>query len=267
MINLIINTLWLRRKTILYYSLGALGVLVLYMAIYPSVQSQMDVINKLLDTYPPALMKAFNFQANAFSTVGGYLSTENYGVFWPLLLMFMVVSFCASTVAGEIENGTMGLLLSLPISRGRVYLAKYLAVVVSIIVFVLLSVITISPVASIFALGVGFANVAKLALMGLLLGLAVAGLTFFFSSIFSEKGRVTAVVGGVLVLMYVLNLAASLKDSLSFLKYVSFFHYFEPAAVLQNGTLSATAITVFFGVAIVFAVLGLAAFTKRDITV
>lgn len=267
MISLLSSSIREKQKTILYYGLGGLAVLILYIAIYPSIKNQMEVINKLLETYPPALMKVFNFQANVLSNLGGYLSTETYGVFWPLILMFMTVSLCSSTISGEIENGTMGLLLSLPISRGRIYLAKYASILVALLIFVLLSVFAISPVAKAFSLSISFANVSKLSLMGVLLGAAVAGVAIFFSSLFSEKGRTNAVIGSILVLMYILNLVSNLKDNLSGLKYLSFFHYFDPAAILQNGTLNTTSIAVLFAVSLIFSVLGFAVFTKRDISV
>jgi len=267
MIKLLVSIIREKRLTILYYSLAGLALIILYVSIYPSIQSQMATFTKLLQSYPPAVLKAFGIESNDFVTLGGYLSTEHFGIVWPLMLIFLLTSLGANLIAGEIETGTLGLLLTLPLSRARIYLAKYGAAVVALTTFIVLSVLTIAPVAALFHLSISFANVAKLAAVGWLLGLATLGLGFFFSALVSEKGRVNAIVGGLFVLMYILNLLAHLKDSLGALKYASFFHYFNSAAILQHGTVDFWAISLFFVVALIFTTLGLAAFIKRDISI
>jgi hypothetical protein len=103
------------------------------------------------------------------------------------------------------------------------------------------------------------------AIVGLLFGLAVFSLAMLVSALFSEKGHVSMVMGGLLVLMYVLNLVAALKDSLADLKYLSFFHYFDAQSALTNGELNLASVWVFGAVIVISTVMGAVVWKRRDV--
>jgi ABC-2 type transport system permease protein len=88
-----------------------------------------------------------------------------------------------------------------------------------------------------------------------------------FSSFSSEKGRVSFLTGGILVLMYVLNVLAGLKESLINLRYFSFFYYYNPGNALGDGKLVDWSIVVFAGVIIVSTLVAARYFSRRDIAV
>jgi hypothetical protein len=78
---------------------------------------------------------------------------------------------------------------------------------------------------------------------------------YFFSSLFSEKGRANFIPAGILVLMYVLNIVAGLKDNLKNLKYFSFFYYYNPGKFLVYGEVDNRAWWVFLGTFLVATIL------------
>lgn len=64
------------------------------------------------------------------------------------------------------------------------------------------------------------------------------GIGGFILCDFSDKGKATMASGGVLIVMYFLNIISSLKDSLVNLKYASFFNYFNASSLMAKNTLS-----------------------------
>ncbi len=256
-----------RRTSILAFTLGGMGLILLYVGLYPTIQSQISVMNSLLAAYPQGVLKAFNFSMDAFNTLEGYLSTENFGLIWPIMLMFLGVSLGAGAIAGEIDKGSMGLILAQPISRTKIFWEKYLAGVYVIGVFTILTVMSTPVFAKMFNLSFHFGRFAMLSVYGLLLGLSILSLSTLLSVMFSDKGRVNGIMAGVLVVMYVLKIVSGLKDSLINLKYGSFFYYFNSTDILQKGIYDHWSYLVFGLVIVITTGLALFIFQKRDISI
>ena len=264
MIPIIKRTLKDRRVLILVYGLGAMAFLWIYVITFISFSKSIDLA-QLTKSLPESISKAFNIDLNTFNTLEGFLSTDPFAFLWPILMLFMVISSAGAAIAGEIEKGTIELLLSLPVSRLKIYLAKYYSNLIGLVVFIILSVLTAIPIAKLYGQNLTSVHVILMSLLGLIFGLAVLGLAMFFSSLFNEKGKVYFATSGILIVMYVLNILASLKDSINDLKYASFFYYYNSAQALQHGNIDKYAYLVFLGVAIVFTVAGAIIFTKKDV--
>lgn len=73
--------------------------------------------------------------------------------------------------------------------------------------------------------------------------------------------------GGILIIMYVLNIIAALKDNLKNLKYLSFFYYYDPDQALIKNIINNTGVLVFIIVIVVCTVLAVVWFKKRDVAV
>jgi len=71
--------------------------------------------------------------------------------------------------------------------------------------------------------------------------------------------------GGILIIMYVLNLISSLKNGLGIFKYLSFFHYYDPTQALVHNSINGVAVLVFIVVSVACAIAGAILFSKRDI--
>src|SRR5262249_1839324 len=103
----------------------------------------------------------------------------------------------------------------------------------------------------------GFASVWPLALLAAALGIVATGFTL-------RTAVVTGSVAGVLVAMYVIDLAGRLDTGLDWLRYASVFRYYGSA--VEDGIVAASFIGV-VAVALVVAALGTAPFERRDLSV
>jgi ABC-2 type transport system permease protein len=254
------------RKGSLMIFIGAgLAFLWLYVAIYPSVGGQADQFKQLYESYPESILKAFGIEQVNLSTFENFIAIEGYSLIWPMMLAIMVISMAAGMLTGEIERGTIELLLAKPISRLKLFFSRYLYGVLSTLIFTVVTVLAIWPLSKIHHVVYQLDRHVGMVALGMLLGLAIFSLAMLVAAIFSEKGKVAMITGGLLVVMYVLNIVASLKESWSDLKYASFFHYFDYQAVLAKGSINVVSVWVFVVVIVISTIVGALVWRKRDV--
>jgi len=258
----------LRHRRTLFIAYGVIGLLflLLYLPTYPTVRDQAQTINQVYKSLPKGVLDAFNI-TNTSNSLMGFLASKHFGLVWLLMIILLMVSFAGGAIAREIDKRTMGLMLSLPVSRLRIYFGRLAAGILGLIGFIVVSELVIWPLAAIFHFPCPFGDVFNVAVLGALFGLAALGLGFMFSAMFSDTGKVYAGVGGLLLLMYVLNIIASLDAQLGKLKYVSLFHYYDPGAVIDGGRLGLAPRLVFLSVALVATIIGAVIFNRRDVSV
>jgi len=256
-----------QRKTLLAYTMIAVALVWMFVVFFPTIARQSESFSQLLANYPESFLKAFGIEKGMtiFSNLESFLAMEHYSLMWPLLLLSLLISFGSSALAGEIEKGTVEILLSLPLSRSKIFLAKYLAGIFLLSVFVLFSILSIAPLAKVYNLESCLTKNLSLVIVGGLFGLSVLGLTLMFSSFLSERGLVASLTGGTLLLMYALDLLAKLREDFGNLKYLSLFHYYDYNAALVEGKIDSVAVGVFLGVSLSCTLIGLLSFQKRDI--
>jgi ABC-2 type transport system permease protein len=257
--------LYQRRWSVISYSIGALLFLVLYVAIYPSFQSESANFDELLRSYPKALLEAFNIDQLQLTTIEGYVSAEHFSFVWPLLAIFFGLATAGAAIAGEVDKGTMSFMLSLPVGRIRLFIAKYFSALVSILFFTVVSITSFIPLVKIMNLSVNGSNVIKTSILSALFMWAIYCMGLLVSSIASEKSTVYFTIGGVLFAMYVVKILSGLINSLDKLKYTSIFYYYSPDKALTNGQLSVNALVVLSAIGVLCTISGLWLFKRRDV--
>lgn len=254
-----------RRIQILIYCLSSIGLLWMYIALFPAFKDQSASLEQLIKSYPESFLKAFNFDIKSFTTLEGYLATEQYSFVYPLMVIFMLVGYAGSCFAGEIEKGTIEVLLSQPISRLKLFFSRYLAGLLILIIFTAVSVYSALPLSKAYDISYSIEGFNKLWLLAFMFAFAIYSIAIMLSSIFSDRGKVFFISGGLLIAMYVLNIISALRESLSDFRFASFFYYFNPSKALSHNQIDQWAYLVFWGVAIVCTLVGAIWFSKRDI--
>ncbi|NDC22238.1 hypothetical protein EBZ57_02600 [bacterium] len=285
LMSLINKEIYVRRWSLISFSVGSIAFLLLYVLIFPSFQHETAKFNELLRSYPKAVLKAFNIENLQFSSIEGYISAEHFSFVWPLLAIFLAISTAGNaiageiekatmaitlsmpTIAGEIEKATMAITLSMPIKRAKIYTAKALSGLLSIGGFALVTTLSLIPLSKINNVSLNYNHVLKVSVLATLFALAIYCLAMMFSAIYSEKSKVYFWTGGILVSMYVANIVSGLVNGLKNLEYVSLFHYFSADKAIVQGQLSLQSILVFISLSIISLLIGYAVFIKRDISV
>jgi ABC-2 type transport system permease protein len=125
----------------------------------------------------------------------------------------------------------------------------------------------IAPLAKLLNLDVVTSHYVRATAMCWLFAWSLASFGLLMSTVWSEKGKVAMSVGGLALLMYVLNVVSGLQDSLSWLKYLSFFSYLNIQNVVVKDHWSWTAVLVFVGFSLACSLIGAWWFNRRDIAV
>jgi len=256
-----------RRLSLVIYILVALMLTWVYMMLFPTVRDQAQSLNKLVETYPEALKKAFKIEGCGFGTIESFLSYELFSLMWPLLAIMFTLSRAGNTIAGEIERGTIGTVLAQPISRSSIFRSKYTSGLIGLLAFVVASILTPIPFAWAYHIQVHPKNFLLTSLLCLIFGLAIYGVSMLASALFNDRGKVYGIVGGTLFAMYVINVISGIKPSLEKLQYTSVFHYFNATDVMAHAQLSLSSMLLFGGIAVIGLFGGLYIFNKRDISI
>ncbi|MCX6810466.1 MAG: ABC transporter permease subunit [Candidatus Berkelbacteria bacterium] len=255
-----------RKWPMLIYSMSSILLLLLYVALYPSMASQSQQLAEVMKSMPEALMKALGSSAAQLTnfSLEALLASKQFSVVFQALAAIFAISIAANDLAGEIETGTIEFLLSQPISRTKLYFSRFFSGSLLLIIFCILSTVTVIPIAKLFHVDYSAVVYWRLLFVSVLYSLAIYSFSYVLSAIFSVKGRVTGIAGGIITLMYVVFIISSLKESLDKLKYLSFFHYFS-ADVLYTGV-DKLGVWIFIAIIIICTTAGALVFNQRDIS-
>lgn len=256
-------------KSFVIYSLASIGFLEMYVALFPMIQKQAGSFDQLLKTMPPELFKAMNMDVGAlsFGNLESYLSSEYMSFLWPIMAIIFAFSLANYICVNEIDKGTIESLISLPTSRMKVFVQRYLTGLILLAVFCAISLFGIIPLAGLHNIHYVFDNYFTASVGSFFFIWAVYSLAVLFSTLFSEKGRASMASGGLLLLMYVLNIISALNKDLVNIKYGSFFYYFNGSELLGNNNYPQYALLALGGFAAVATILAIWRFNSRDLSV
>ncbi len=266
MLTLLIKTIQKNLIGLLIYTIISASFVWMYVAMWPSFSKESEKFLELADAYPEALMKAMNIDImSMFGSLEGFIAGEHFSIVWPIILIILTLSYASSAIAGEVEKGTIELLLAQPISRLKIFLAKYFSGLAIIAAFIFLSNFSVIPFALLHNVDYRIQHYLTISILGFLFAFAIYGICIMLSSFSSSKGKPMAVAGGLLIIMYALNVFSAFQESVENLKYASFFHYYDFAAAAIYNQLDTLNIAVFLAVGIITATIGAIVFVKRDI--
>lgn len=249
------------RRSLLGWTIALAAVALMYASFYPSMRS--PEMEAALEAYPQEIMEALQFDSSA----AGYLNGSVFGLLGPALLVVCAIAMGGRAIAADEEAGTLDLLLAHPVSRARVALERYAALLASLVVVglgILLALLAVREPAQLTGVRVGnlAAGVVQLVLLGAFFGalaLALGGLT-------GRKATVYAVGGAVTVLAYVAHVVGPQVDSLRWTRRFSPFHWYLGGDPLRHGLQLGDCLLLAGGAAVLVA-LGTWAFTRRDVAV
>ena len=266
MLPLLIKTIRKNITSLLIYTVISASFTWMYVAMWPSFSKESEKFLEIADAYPETLMKAMNIDiASMFGSLEGFIAGEHFSIVWPIILIILTLSYASSAIAGEIDKGTIELLLAQPISRLKIFFAKYFSGLAIIAAFILLSNFSVIPFALLHNVDYRIQHYLTISILGFLFAFAIYGICIMLSSLSSARGRPMAITGGILIIMYALNVFSAFQESVENLKYASFFHYYNFAAAVINNQLDALNVAVFLVVGIITTAIGAYVFVKRDI--
>ena len=223
------------------------GLLVLLMlGVYPIYAGAEGQVTTVLQGFPPEFAAAFGLSLEGLFSYGGFYTFGN--LYLSLVGAIFAASLALSVFAREKRSACTDFLLTKPLGRTKVFLAKLLACVTDLVVInvlyvaVSMAVHAVSGDTSTSSGEVALASLGLMGTQGVFLSLGVLAATFL-RRVRSVSGMASVLGFGGFVMSALVNLTGE-----EALRYVSPLQYFEPSTVFATGSFdpkyAATAVLV-----------------------
>ncbi|HKF19410.1 MAG TPA: ABC transporter permease subunit [Candidatus Dormibacteraeota bacterium] len=202
------------------------------------------------------------------STFATYLAVELYSSFFLLLFGGVLAYAAGASIARNVEDGTIDLALARPVSRTRLYLEKWAALLVGMVAILGVSLLTGWADTLIFSgatLNWRWFLLGHLELVSLLL--FVVGVGLLISAGASGGRTAGGAATAVVVVGYLAQTFGTASDRLAFLKYLGPYFYAPAGQVMVEQRWAGTwQFLIPVTVGLLAGVVGLLVFRHRDIT-
>ncbi|MGL6198021.1 MAG: ABC transporter permease subunit [Lachnospiraceae bacterium] len=243
-----------------------IGIIAMYsvMVVMMFEPEMSESLQTLADSMPEI------FAAFGMSVVGttllefitGYL----YGMILVLLPAVFIMLLCGRLVARYVSGGSMAYLLAAPVKRKHIVTSQAVFLLVSLLAMAILVIGLIWGPAEIIFPGEleleGFFRI-NVGMVGA--WIFIGGICFLVSCIFNDSKQVSAVNAGIIIYSYLMQMISQVGDKFEALKYATPLTLFnaQGLAASENGAWVGT--VVLYGVGIVFMIVGIRVFSKRNL--
>lgn len=251
------------RRSLSVWAAGLFVLAVVMGALYPTVRDNPQLAT-LHETYPKALRSLFGI--TDLTTGVGFMRAELFSLVAPLMLVVLAVLWGGDLIAGEEDRGTIDILLANPVSRSRILLEKWAALMVGVAVTGAGLAAGLAVTVPSVGLNIGAGGVAA-AVVSVVLLAALFGTVAL--AVGAATGRRGLARGTAVVLAIAAYLISSLADLVGWLKAVrpaSPWYHTLGIDPLANG-FSAAHLLVPLGLTAVVLVIGIYVFSRRDLAV
>jgi ABC-2 type transport system permease protein len=263
--NIILKTLRDRRRSLLFWGIGFILLAVILVSFFPVIRDA-PFISEYLESFPEEFLALFAGEVTDYTSPEGYLNGEVFFLMYPLLLLVFGIGFGSSTIAGEEERGTLDLLLSNPLQRWRVILEKFIAMLACTLLLAIIFWATLAIGGAAIDMGLNLLRLAAVCFSGFLLAIALGTASLAVGCARGKASLSLGVGGALAVYAYMLNALAPMIDWLEPFQILSPFYFYIDANPLANG-LNALHAAVLIGLTVVFMVIAIVTFERRDLAV
>ena len=189
--NVFLKTLWDQRWSLPWWTIGLVALAVITLLFYPFVRDT-PLLDELTEWMPEVLLRAFVV---------------------PLVLLAYAIVEGTGAIVGEEERGTLDLLLSNPLTRRRVVVEKFAALMGTTLVLAMALWLGMAIGVAIVEMEISLGRVAKANLSARFLGMTF-GACLALGSITGKRGLSIGVASVLGFAAYFLNALAPLVKSL-----------------------------------------------------
>jgi ABC-2 type transport system permease protein len=245
---------------------AALGALiVLTMAVFPSIESAGVDLDAYLESLPPEARRAFVGNVTSITTIEGYLVSQLYQFGWLLILGVYFAYTAASTVAKEVERTSVDLLLAAPISRTRIVVGKFLALVPTVVAVNALTLVLIWASVAFVGEKVPLVDLVAVHAVSIPYLLACAALGLVASVSFDTARRAQTVGIGAVFGTFLLD-SLTFDTDYEWLGDLAFARYYDPGEILVEGTIDWTGVAILLAATVVLMIVAAELFERREIS-
>ncbi|MHC4203125.1 MAG: ABC transporter permease subunit [Planctomycetota bacterium] len=215
----------------------------------------------------PAFLKTFiGGEAVQVGNVVGLISIGYQDPLVLLLYMLYAVGVPTALLAGEVQKGTMELILSRHTTKTQIYICAGLITVIGM--FALVAVMFMGTVVATnlydFEQDIPFYSFFKLAINGGILASTVGAISLLAAACF-RRGTAVCVTVAYLVLNYFAEIIAEWWPRMKWLEPITIFNYVDEGKIFNQSSWPLGAMTVLISILVISTVAGGVIWSRRDL--
>lgn len=235
--NMYLHELKISRKSTIIWTVSLIGIVILFMNLFPAFSADAGVMEKILENFPEEFKKAFGISDFDLSTFLGFFSY----VFSFVLLSGAIQAMNIGTgiLSAEVREKTADFLLVKPVTRTKIITSKLLAAVTNIVitnVFVLIVAFVSAEIvlSEVYDKKTFFMIILTMFFVQIIF----ISLGFFISVVTKKIKSVLPISLGVVFGFYILDMFGSVIGQEK-MQYITPFKYFDLAHIIENGSYEA----------------------------
>lgn len=250
-----------RLRGTLALSVAIALVALLYVALWPSMED-LD-LDEVFQEMPPFFQDMFGIVE--LGTIEGFLASELYQFIWMILLGLYFAYAGASVVAGDVERERLDLRLSLPVTRSRLLLEEFLALLVPVAVLNVIVGVVVGLGS--FAVGESIdpASLALAHLFSVPYLTVCIGIGLVLSVVFSRADVAQRLALGVVFVLWIVESVSRTVDE-EWLGTASPSRYYDPTGILVLETVDWVGVAVLVAMTALLVGAAVVIFRRRDLT-
>jgi ABC-type transport system involved in multi-copper enzyme maturation permease subunit len=259
--------LWRTHRGLLIFGFTFLAFIQFLIITIMSSVDYVPVIEAIINQLPPRLQMLFNQEFISRLSINGAVA---FGFNHPLVLSILsiiAIIIPSRHIAGEIEAGTLELLLSSPIKRFN-FLFLFLGSA-CLFLFIIILGGWIGSVASLFFYKkISFGLIQKISNITLnlwLLYVLIIGYSTLISVFGKETGKVGIISAAITLIFYFFHFLSSVWESVEFVKPYNIFTYYQPQKLMFGERSVLLNVTILIVLIFACVTLALKKFQHRDI--
>lgn len=258
------KTLFEQRRALVWWGLGLFFAGATYAPFYPSIRENAQVLDEYMESMPDFLREAFLGASGDFTSPAGYLNTELFNFFAPILLLMFAIGAGARAIAGEEEGRTLDVLLSTPISRRRLVVDKAVALLLGGVLLSVLLWLSVPVTGPPFDLNPSLWDLTAAVVACFLLAMAFGGVALAIGCATGRRGLAVGVTAGTAAGLWLVDLLVPAIDEIAWLQKLSPFHWYMAPEPMMNG-FDVPSLLVLGAIAVAGFAVALLTFERRDL--
>ncbi|MFC1712942.1 ABC transporter permease subunit [Candidatus Poribacteria bacterium] len=204
-------------------------------------------------------------------TIKGFLGMELFSSLTIYIVIYFIIQY-AGAFSSEVEDKTIDIILSTPMSRRRFFISRYLSwvamnlvMIVSWIIFIYAGVLVLESVFGFGEAGVSLGEIALAMILFLPFLLSAQGFCMLTSVMTNSSKKAYGISFGIYFGMYFLHILSQLGERLYFIKYFTIFHYWNYKGIFVDGVVLWEHIAVLIILSAVLFIAGAVVFERKDL--
>jgi ABC-2 type transport system permease protein len=226
--------LWDRRRSALWW-IGGVALLNVWIAsVYPVIRDS-DAMKDFINEFPPEMLALFGIDPDTFLTGAGFLQSELFSFIVPIIVVTFGVLAGTAATAREEKDGTMDVLLSVPITRPSIVLQKAASMTLVSAAIMAATAFALIGMNAIVDLKLSIINLVAVCIGAWLLGLVFGGVAMVIGAVTGSPGATSGAAVSLAILSWFVSAFSNLYSWLEVPSKLSPFSWYLDGNPLLNG--------------------------------